>query len=173
MKSSSASSRQRHFYDEVQLALLDAEFTRDPISQSRSGGFRIAVDVHANLDLHESRHQLVKQIATIVDQRLTFLVKVDKILTPHLKSFLLLDSIRILRQFHPWNQSTTRRPNHHCRLHFNPNGLLPAVHKTSLVPSPISITRMNSERISNHSSKTNPPTTGRTRSTHLLSIQLL
>ncbi len=44
-----------------------------------SGGFKIAVDVHAKLDLHESRHQLMKQIANIVDQRLTFLVNVDKV----------------------------------------------------------------------------------------------
>jgi hypothetical protein len=44
-----------------------------------SGGFRIAVDVHANLDLQEPQLQLVKQIANIVDQRLTFLVKVDKV----------------------------------------------------------------------------------------------
>jgi hypothetical protein len=67
--------------------------------------------------------------------------------TTPLKSFQLLDSILIHRQFQPpWNQSTTRRPDHHRRLHFNPNGFLPAVHKTSLVPSPTSITRM--ERIS-------------------------
>jgi hypothetical protein len=29
LKSSSGSSRQRHFYDEVQLALLEAEFIKD------------------------------------------------------------------------------------------------------------------------------------------------
>jgi hypothetical protein len=116
-KSSSASGRQRHFYDEVQLVLLDAEFTRDPFPNREgrrriaqligvpeksimvwhfdlyflkqlpeikflldciSGGFRIAVVVHANLDL-QSRHQLVKQVANIVDHRLTFLVNVDKV----------------------------------------------------------------------------------------------
>jgi len=40
-KSSSASGRQRHFYDEVQLVLLDAEFTRDPFP-NREGRRRIA-----------------------------------------------------------------------------------------------------------------------------------
>jgi hypothetical protein len=43
-----------------------------------SGGFRIAVVVHANLDL-QSRHQLVKQVANIVDHRLTFLANVNKV----------------------------------------------------------------------------------------------
>ncbi len=46
-----------------------------------SGGFRIAVDEPANLDLHESQHQVLKQIANIVDQRLAFLVKVDKLVS--------------------------------------------------------------------------------------------
>ncbi len=49
----------------------------------------------------------------------------------------------------------------------------PAVHKASLVPSPISITRMDSERISNHSSKTIPSTTGTNGNILLLSIQFL
>ncbi|EFX70685.1 hypothetical protein DAPPUDRAFT_256759 [Daphnia pulex] len=40
-KSSSASGRQRHFYDEVQLELLDAEFNRDPFP-NREGRRRIA-----------------------------------------------------------------------------------------------------------------------------------
>ncbi len=53
-----------------------------------SGGFRIAVDEPANLDLHKSRPQLVKQIANIVDHRLTFLVKVDKVSLYWMKTFL-------------------------------------------------------------------------------------
>jgi hypothetical protein len=40
-KSSSGSGRQRHFYDEVQLELLDAEFARDPFP-NRQGRRRIA-----------------------------------------------------------------------------------------------------------------------------------
>jgi hypothetical protein len=35
--------------------------------------------VTVNLDHHEPRHQLVKQIANIVDHRLTFFVNVDKV----------------------------------------------------------------------------------------------
>jgi hypothetical protein len=56
-----------------------------------SGGFRIAVDEPANLDLHESRHQLVKQIANIVDQRLAFLVKVDKVSLYWMKKMCVID----------------------------------------------------------------------------------
>ncbi|XP_046644883.1 homeobox protein SEBOX-like [Daphnia pulicaria] len=40
-KSSSGSGRQRHFYDEVQLELLEAEFTRDPFP-NREGRRHIA-----------------------------------------------------------------------------------------------------------------------------------
>ncbi|XP_046654587.1 homeobox protein OTX2-like [Daphnia pulicaria] len=40
-KSASASGRQRHFYDEVQLEVLDAEFSRDPFP-NREGRRRIA-----------------------------------------------------------------------------------------------------------------------------------
>ena len=53
-----------------------------------SGGFRIAVDVHANLDLQEPQLQLAKQIANIVDHRHTFLVKVDKVSLYWMKKFL-------------------------------------------------------------------------------------
>ena len=56
-----------------------------------SGGFRIAVDEPANLDLHESQHQLVKQIANIVDQRLAFLVKVDKVSLYWMKKMCVID----------------------------------------------------------------------------------
>ncbi|EFX73305.1 hypothetical protein DAPPUDRAFT_253420 [Daphnia pulex] len=92
-KSSSGSGRQRHFYDEVQLELLEAEFARDPFSNREGrrriahGGFRIAVDVPANLDLQEPQLQLAKQIANVVDHRLTFLVNVNKILTTPLKFY--------------------------------------------------------------------------------------
>lgn len=36
LKSSSGSGRQRHFYDELQLALLDAEFIRDSFPNRES-----------------------------------------------------------------------------------------------------------------------------------------
>ena len=95
-------------------------------------------------------------------------------LTSHLKSFQLLDSIRILRQFHPWNISTTWRPSHLRCLHFSPNGLFPAVQRRSLVLSPTSITRMDFNRISSSSrnNSTIPHITGTTGNTLLLSILL-
>ncbi len=96
-----------------------------------------------------------------------------QILTSHLKSFRLLDSIRIIRQFHPQNQSTTRRPSHLRYHHFNRNGLFPALQTRSLVFNQTSITLMDSSRITNRNNITIPPTTGTTGNTLLLSIQLL
>ena len=119
LKSSCGSSRQRHFYDEVQLALLDAEFTRDsfPNREGRrriaqligvseksimvweftfsmsnalqlifvpsfhSGGFKIAVDVLVKLDQNPWL-QLEKQIANIVEPRLTPLINANKVNLP-------------------------------------------------------------------------------------------
>ncbi|EFX73248.1 hypothetical protein DAPPUDRAFT_325540 [Daphnia pulex] len=120
---SSRSGWQRHFYDEVQLELLDAEFARDSFP-NREGRRRITQLIGVseksimvwlfilvisessptcpstwNFTSRQPRLQLTKQIANIVDHRIT-LVNANKILTFRLTS-LLLDSILVLKFFTP------------------------------------------------------------------------